>query len=178
MIRPCAPADFDAMFDVINDAAVAYRGIIAGDCWKEPYMPREELAHEIGAGVKFWGFFEGDRLLGVMGLQDVQDVALVRHAYTRTNTQGKGVGTALLTHVIGQTNRPVLIGTWTAATWAIGFYERHGFRVVEPARKPVLLRKYWNIPDRQIEESVVLEQAKRVRNDDHRRAGVGENGHP
>ena len=115
-IRACTPADFEAMFSVINDAAVAYRGIIAPDCWKEPYMPREELAAEIADGVRFSGAFEGDDLLAVMGLQDVQEVTLIRHAYTRTSAQGKGVGAALLDHLRRQTDRPVLIGTWRAAT--------------------------------------------------------------
>ena len=156
-IRECAPSDFGAMCAVINDAAIAYRGIIAPDCWKEPYMPREELQHEIADGVRFWGFFEEANLLGVMGLQDVQDVALVRHAYTRTAAQSKGIGAALLHQLMQETNRHLLIGTWTAATWAIRFYERHGFRLVDEGRKAALLRRYWNIPERQIEESVVLD---------------------
>jgi GNAT superfamily N-acetyltransferase len=156
-IRACTPADFDAIFAVVNDAAVAYRGIIAADCWQEPYMPREELRHEVADGVRFWGFFEGDELLGVMGLQDAGDVALIRHAYTRSAAQGKGIGTALLEHLQDQTDRPLLVGTWKAATWAIRFYERHGFRVVDPGRTTELLRRYWSVSARQIEESVVLE---------------------
>lgn len=156
-IRPCTHADRDAMAEVINDAATAYRGVIAPDRWKEPYMPREELDAEIAAGVVFWGAFDGaDRLLGVMGLQDVKDVTLVRHAYTRTAAQGRGIGAALLAHLRTLTDRPVLIGTWKAATWAIGFYERHGFRLVDEAEKARLLRTYWTVPERQIEESVVL----------------------
>ncbi len=157
-IRECSAGDIEAMFAVINDAAVAYRGIIAADCWKEPYMPREELQHEIADGVRFWGAFDGDDLLAVMGLQNVEDVALIRHAYTRTAAQGQGVGAGLLHHLMQQTDRRVLIGTWTAAAWAIRFYERHGFRVVEEARKAPLLRRYWKIPERQVDESVVLEQ--------------------
>jgi GNAT superfamily N-acetyltransferase len=156
-IRACTPDDFESIFAVINDAAAAYRGIIAPDCWHEPYMPREGLQREIADGVRFWGFFEGDELVGVMGLQDVGDVALIRHAYTRTGVQGKGVGAALLDQLKRHTDRRILVGTWKAATWAIRFYERHGFRLVGADRTPALLQRYWNVPDRQIEESVVLE---------------------
>ena len=158
MIAPCTD-DADAILAVVNDGATAYRGVIAPDRWHEPYMTREELAREIAAGVKFSGYRdERGELLAVMGIQDVQDVALVRHAYTRTSAQGGGIGTALLRHLMAQTSRPLLIGTWRAATWAIRFYERHGFRVVDDAEKVRLLRKYWTVPDRQIEESVVLAQ--------------------
>jgi N-acetylglutamate synthase-like GNAT family acetyltransferase len=118
-------------------------------------MPRKELEREIGAGVAFWGAYEDDELIAVMGLQHVKDVSLVRHAYTRTNKQGKGAGKTLLRHVMKHTDRPLLIGTWAAATWAIGFYEGQGFRVVGE-EKDELLRRYWTIPERQIEESVVL----------------------
>ncbi|HKC15925.1 MAG TPA: GNAT family N-acetyltransferase [Steroidobacteraceae bacterium] len=159
-IRPCTPADLDAIFVVINDAASAYRGAIPSDRWKEPYMPMSELYEEIQAGVVFWGMFEEARLEAVMGLQDVADVALVRHAYTRTTSQGRGLGRALLKHVLGQTERPVLIGTWAAATWAIRFYESQGFRLVDGPVTESLLRRYWSIPARQIEESVVLVDAR------------------
>jgi GNAT superfamily N-acetyltransferase len=159
-IRRCEPADLDAMLAVINDAAIAYRGAIPSDRWKEPYMPMSELQEEIEAGVVFWGMFEEAGLEAVMGLQDVADVALVRHAYTRTASQGRGLGKALLRHVLGQTSRPVLIGTWAAATWAIGFYESQGFSLVQGPDKDSLLRRYWSIPERQIEESVVLESRK------------------
>jgi len=153
----CTSIDLDPMVEVINDGASAYRGVIPDDRWHEPYMPREELEREIAAGVVFAGAFDDEgRLLAVMGLQDVKDVALIRHAYTRTNAQGRGIGSALLEHLLARTSRPVLIGTWTAATWAIRFYERHGFRVVDEAEKVRLLRTYWTVPDRQIEESVVL----------------------
>jgi GNAT superfamily N-acetyltransferase len=156
VIRPCAHADSEAIFEIVNDGAKAYRGVIAADRWHEPYMSREELAQEIASGVVFSGFCEGERLVAVMGLQFVKDVALVRHAYTRTTDQGKGFGSRLLAHVRSQTDRPILIGTWTAATWAIRFYERHGFRLVRREDTPALLRRYWAIPDRQIEDSVVL----------------------
>jgi GNAT superfamily N-acetyltransferase len=156
MIRRCGPADAEALFEIINDGAGAYRGVIAADRWHEPYMAREELAREIAGGVVFSGFYEDAQPVAIMGLQFVEDVALVRHAYTRTAKQGHGFGAKLLAHVRGQTDRPILIGTWTAATWAIRFYERHGFRLVRREDTAALLRRYWSIPDRQIEESVVL----------------------
>ena len=145
-----------AIFAVVNDAARAYRGVIPADRWHEPYMPMAELESEIAAGVQFWLGEEGARLLGVMGIQDKGDVALVRHAYTATAWQRKGVGTKLLRHVEALNGKPVLIGTWAAATWAIDFYVRNGYRVVSHADKERLLRQYWSIPARQIETSVVL----------------------
>ena len=158
-IRACTNADIDAMLEVINDGASAYRGVIPADRWHEPYMSSEELGREIAAGVVFSGSFDEDgALLAVMGLQDVKDVALIRHAYTRTSAQGRGLGSALLRYLLAQTVRPILIGTWKAATWAIRFYERHGFEVVNGAEKDRLLATYWSIPQRQVEESVVLRQ--------------------
>ena len=154
-IRQCAEGDLDEIRAVINDAAVAYRGKVPPDRWHEPYMSADELRREVDDGVVFWGAFDGNELAGVMGLQRVEDVALVSHAYTRTAAQGAGIGSALLARVRSQTDRPMLIGTWSAAVWAIRFYERHGFQLVT-AEKEELLRRYWNIPDRQIEESVVL----------------------
>jgi GNAT superfamily N-acetyltransferase len=154
-IRQCISADLSGICDVINDAAVAYRGVIASDRWKEPYLPLTELQQEIKAGVSFWGAYENDALIAVMGLQNVADVSLIRHAYTRTSRQGQGAGKALLRHVMGHTERPLLIGTWAAATWAIRFYQSQGFRVLGK-EKDDLLRRYWTIPERQIEESVVL----------------------
>lgn len=159
IIRECEPADFDDICSIINDAAVAYRGIIAADRWKDPYMPEKELRKEIDDGVVFWGAYDNEMLLGVMGLQHVQDVALIRHAYTRTSNQGSGIGSALLREVVAKTDRPVLIGTWTDAAWAIRFYEKHGFQLASRGEKKILLRRYWNIPDRQVEESVVLTQS-------------------
>lgn len=155
-LRECGPADLEAVGAVINDAAEAYRRVIPADRWHEPYMPIEELRAEVAAGVAFWGAFQADSLLGVMGLQLVGDVALVRHAYTRTSQQGRGVGAALLAHLRASTDRPMLVGTWRAAVWAIGFYQRAGFRLVSDAEKDALLRRYWTVPARQIEESVVL----------------------
>jgi GNAT superfamily N-acetyltransferase len=156
MIRRCTLADVSQIFAVINDASQAYRGVIPADRWHEPYMPLEELEAEIDAGVGFWAAIEGDRIDAVMGIQPVKDVALIRHAYTRTEAQGRGLGAALLADLRALTDRPILIGTWTAAAWAIRFYERHGFRLVTPEEKVTLLGRYWSIPDRQIEESVVL----------------------
>ena len=155
-IRLCVEADVPAMCAIVNDAAQAYRGVIPADRWHEPYMPEAELRGEIDAGVVFWGWEEAGRLLGVMGLQDVQDVALIRHAYVVTASRGRGIGGRLLGVLLERTARPVLVGTWAAATWAIRFYERHGFVLVPPAEKELLLRRYWSIPDRQIDTSVVL----------------------
>ena len=160
MIRRCVAADLDPMFEIINDAAQAYKGVIPADCWHEPYMPKTELQQELEAGVVFWGFEAGDDLVGVMGIQHVQDVTLIRHAYVRTASRNQGLGGQLLAHLRTLTDRPILIGTWAAATWAIRFYEKHGFSLVTPAEKNRLLRKYWTISDRQIETSVVLAEQK------------------
>lgn len=155
-IRRSELADFEGMFEVVNAAAVAYKGVIPADRWHEPYMPRDDLQHEIEAGVAFWVAEEGGRLLGIMGIQDKGDVALVRHAYVAPNLQRKGVGTMLLHHVQSLVSKPVLIGTWADASWAIDFYRRNGFTLVSNEVKEMLLRKYWSIPARQVETSVVL----------------------
>ena len=156
MIRQCDERDFEAIWTIVNDGAEAYRGIIPADRWTEPYMSREKLRHEIDDGVVFWGFEDSRTLAGVMGIQPVQDVTLIRHAYVRTGSQKRGVGGHLLSHLRALTTTPVLIGTWVAAAWAIRFYEKHGFHIVSPEEKHRLLKKYWNIPERQIETSVVL----------------------
>jgi N-acetylglutamate synthase-like GNAT family acetyltransferase len=161
MIRSCTEADFDAIHEIINDAAEAYRGVIPADRWHEPYMSREALAAEIRDGVRFWGWEEQGQLAGVMGIQDVKDVTLIRHAYVRTDRRGGGIGGKLLAHLRASTQRPLLIGTWAAASWAIAFYEKHGFRVVDQASKATLLKTYWTIPDRQVETSVVLAEKAR-----------------
>jgi N-acetylglutamate synthase-like GNAT family acetyltransferase len=148
--------DPDAIGAVINDAALAYRGVIPADRWHEPYMPHDELVSEMRAGVKFFCLRRDGRVAGVMGLQPVADVALIRHAYTLSSLQHRGVGTLLLDYLRRQTDRPLLVGTWKAATWAVRFYERHGFRLVSDEEKERLLRRYWKIPDRQVAESVVL----------------------
>ena len=156
MIERCSGRETGEICDVINDAAEAYRGVIPTDRWHEPYMPRDDLEREIDAGVVFWGFYEEKKLLGIMGLQPVREVALIRHAYTRTSARGRGIGGALLDHLTRQNTRPLLVGTWKAATWAVRFYERRGFRLVPESEKASLLLRYWRIPERQIEESVVL----------------------
>lgn len=156
MIRECGEGDIPQMLEVINDAARKYRGAIAADRWKEPYMPEAELREEIAAGVKFWAWLDGERVVSVMGLQDRGEVALIRHAYTRTAAQGSGAGSALMEHLKAQTRKPMLVGTWKAATWAIRFYEKRGFRLAGEPEKNRLLRRYWSIPERQVEESVVL----------------------
>jgi N-acetylglutamate synthase-like GNAT family acetyltransferase len=165
MIRPCNTADFEAIYEIVNDAAVAYKGVIPADRWHEPYMPREELRYEIDAGVRFWGYEENGELIGVMGIQDVQDVTLIRHAYVRTTQRRKGIGGKLLSHLLTLTERPILIGTWAAATWAIRFYEEHGFRLVSEEEKNRLLKEYWSIPERQVETSVVLVEATNAKHD-------------
>src|SRR5579871_3998453 len=156
MIRPCAKTDFPVIESIINEAAQAYRGVIPDDCWHEPYMPASELRSEISAGVDFSGWDESGTLVGVMGIQHLREVTLIRHAYVRTAQQGRGIGSALLNFLAAQSTRPLLVGTWAAAQWAIRLYERHGFRLVSPAEKDKLLTTYWNIPSRQKETSVVL----------------------
>jgi N-acetylglutamate synthase-like GNAT family acetyltransferase len=156
MIRPCIEADFDAIGSIVNEAAEAYRGVIPADRWHDPYMPPDELRREILGGVRFWGYEEHGELIGVMGIQDVQDVTLIRHAYVRTAKRNGGIGGKLLTELRRLTARPILIGTWAAATWAVRFYEKHGFRMVTPVEKDRLLKQYWSIPERQVETSVVL----------------------
>ena len=156
LIRQSVEADFAGILGIINDAAVAYRGVIPADRWHEPYMPTDELEKEIAAGIVFWVAEEDGRLSAVMGIQDKGDVALVRHAYVAPTTQRSGVGTRLLRHVEGLVDKPILIGTWAAASWAIEFYRRNGFDIVTETEKDRLLRTYWSIPARQIETSVVL----------------------
>ncbi len=160
MIQQCAAEECKSIYEVINDAAIAYNGVIPPDCWKEPYMPRAELRDELEQGVVFYGAYESGTLAAVMGLQLVQDVALIRHAYARTTHQRQGLGTALLEHLQKQTDRPLLVGTWKAAAWALRFYENHGFRQMGEAETRALLEKYWTVSDRQIEESVVLADAR------------------
>jgi GNAT superfamily N-acetyltransferase len=159
MIRRCDECHFETIYTIINDGAQAYKGVIPSDRWTEPYMSRDKLRHEIKDGVVFWGHEGEGALTGVMGLQDVQDVTLIRHAYVRTASRNQGIGGKLLTHLRTITSRPVLIGTWADAVWAIRFYERHGFQVVGPEEKTRLLKKYWNVPDRQVETSVVLAES-------------------
>ncbi len=173
MIRRCTPGDFDAILAIVNDAATAYRGVIPADRWKEPYMPAGELEHEIRSGVVFWSFEEeGGELAGVMGIQDVKDVTLIRHAYVRTALRNRGIGGRLLEHLQALAARPVLIGTWAAAVWAVRFYEKHGFARVSQEEKDRLLGLYWSIPARQVETSVVLADAAWTRRSKAARHGV------
>lgn len=156
MILQCNSIDFKGIYEVINDASRVYKGFIPADCWKEPYMSKNELRHEMDEGIVFWGYKENGELIGVMGIQHVQDITLIRHAYVRTFKQNQGIGGGLLSFLRKQTNRPILIGTWAAANWAIRFYEKYGFRLVSSKDKDELLRRYWAVPKRQIENSVVL----------------------
>lgn len=156
MIRGCDERDFEQIWSIINDGAQAYKGVIPADCWTEPYMSEDDLRAEMEDGVTFWGYEENAALTGVMGIQKVKDVTLIRHAYVRTDGQKRGIGGRLLSHLRKLAHGPVLIGTWVDAVWAIRFYEKHGFHLVTPEQKERLLRRYWNIPERQAETSVVL----------------------
>ena len=156
MIRKCTESDFNSIFEIINDAAQAYRGVIPEDRWNEPYMSLEELRAEIKDGIVFWGMERDGQLLGVMGIQDKGEVTLIRHAYVRSRAQKEGIGTKLLKHLQDMTDKPILIGTWAAAFGAILFYEKNGYSQVSEQEKNRLLRKYWSIPERQVETSVVL----------------------
>ena len=159
MIVKCEQKDFNDIYEIINDAASAYRGIIPADRWHEPYMTKDELKKQMDDGVQFWKYTEEDNIIGVMGIQFKNDVTLIRHAYVRTIARKKGIGGKLLQHLRGIATTPVLIGTWANATWAIEFYQKHGFRLLQEEEKNSLLRKYWTIPERQIETSVVLASA-------------------
>jgi len=155
-VRPCRDDEHETILAIVNAAAEAYRGVIPADRWHEPYMGSGELGAEIAAGVAFWGYEADGELVGVMGIQAMEDVDLIRHAYVLPERQGEGIGRALLDHLRGTSSRQILIGTWAAAEWAIRFYERNGFELVSPEQKSELLRTYWSIPERQIETSVVL----------------------
>ncbi len=157
MIKELLASDFDSILEVINDAAQAYKGVIPEDRWKEPYMSIEELTREIEEGVRFYGWTENGTLLGVMGIQSVKDVTLIRHSYVLTNHQMRGIGGKLISYLrsLCETSE-LLVGTWEDATWATGFYELHGFRLVPSDEKNKLLQEYWSIPDRQIDTSIVL----------------------
>jgi len=156
MIRLAKPEELDVIYEIINDAAQAYKGIIPADRWHEPYMTRQELIEQIEDGVQFWCYRNGNTISGVMGVQPKGDVTLIRHAYVRSHSRNTGIGSQLLNHLCQQTDTPLLIGTWADATWAIAFYQKHGFRLLVGEEKDRLLRKYWTIPQRQVETSVVL----------------------
>ena len=157
MIRRLLERDLNSMLEVVNDAAQVYKGVIPDDRWKEPYMSAKELREEIDSGVDFFGLQEEGRIIGVMGIQELKGVTLIRHAYVLTEHQRRGVGSKLLQYLINLTEGPeILVGTWKAASWAIQFYEAYGFTLVSSREKDRLLREYWNIPERQIETSLVL----------------------
>ena len=156
LIRRCRGSDTPDVCAVINDAASAYQGVIPSDRWHEPYMPLEELKEEIRRGVEFWGCEEDRQLVGVIGMQRVKDVTLIRHAYVKTKMRSRGIGGELLNHLLGQIQGRILVGTWKAASWAVRFYEKHGFQLVGEEEKNRLLDTYWQIPKRQMETSVVL----------------------
>jgi N-acetylglutamate synthase-like GNAT family acetyltransferase len=160
MIRKGTDEDFEEIFSIINDAAIAYKGVIPPDRWHDPYMTREELRGQIEDGVRFSCYVDKNEIIGAMGIQDKTDVDLIRHAYVRTEQRKRGIGTLLLQELIRDSKKPILIGTWKAAYWAISFYEKHGFCFVDEEEKNRLLKKYWVIPDRQIETSVVLVDEK------------------
>lgn len=160
MIRPLRAQEIPVALAIINQAAQAYKGVIPADCWHEPYMPEEELRSEIAAGVDFSAYAGEDTMWGVMGRQDLGEVTLIRHAYVQPEAQRRGVGAHLLTHLLDNIPGPVLVGTWAAAWWAIRFYEKHGFKLVDPATKDRLLCTYWTISPRQVETSVVLADPK------------------
>lgn len=164
MIRKLTNADFKAIIIVVNDAAIAYKGKIPADRWKEPYMSAQEIKEEIQSGIQFYGYKENGILVGVMGIQPVSDVTLIRHAYTLTSQQRKGIGERLLNHLLTLArNDKILVGTWENAPWAIKFYQKHGFVLLSREETNKLLKKYWNIPERQIETSIVLEYKRSPR---------------
>ena len=156
MIRVCTESDYDAIFEIINEAAQAYKGIIPQDRWHEPYMSLEELRAQIDDGIVFWGLERDGRLLGVMGIQDKGEVTLIRHAYVASGAQNQGIGKKLLRHLERMTEKPILIGTWADASWAVSFYQKNGYTLVSEVEKNHLLRRYWSIPERQVQTSVVL----------------------
>jgi N-acetylglutamate synthase-like GNAT family acetyltransferase len=160
MIRKGTAQDFDEILDIINDASIAYKGIIPADRWHDPYMQKAELQAQIDDGVTFLCCVDGNKIVGVMGIQDKRDVDLIRHAYVRTEQRNNGIGSRLLLELINGSKKPILVGTWKAADWAIRFYEKHGFSLVSEEDKNRLLKKYWAIPDRQVETSVVLVDEK------------------
>ena len=156
MIRTCTRNDLSTIYEIINDASSAYKGIIPADRWKEPYMTMEELNEQISDGVEFWGYESDGKLIGVMGIQDKKEVCLIRHAYVRTSSRKNGIGTDLLKHLVSKSEKPILIGTWKDAVWAISFYVKNGFSLVTDEEKTVLLKRFWKIPQRQVETSVAL----------------------
>ena len=159
MISEYKKTDTSKILNIINDASIKYKGIIPDDCWKEPYMSEQELINEFNDGVRIYGYHHNNTLIGVIGVQEVKDVILIRHAYTLSSYQGKGVGSALLEYLLKKNkNSRLLVGTWKNATWAIQFYKKFNFILRTKEETTLLLKKYWNIPTKQIENSVVLER--------------------
>ncbi len=158
MIRECTDKDFDEILAVINDGATAYRDVIPADCYHEPYMSKQDLRIALKEGITFWAKENDEAICGIMGIQNVDDVTLIRHAYVRTSQQRNGVGSKLLSHLLRLANLPVLVGTWRAADWAIQFYRQHGFEILSQEHMSEILQRYWSISERQIETSVVLAQ--------------------
>lgn len=160
MIRLCQEHEFDIIFEIINESAQAYKNVIPQDCWHEPYMPKEKLKSEIMKGVEFWCYEAQEQIVGVMGIQQIKEVTLIRHAYVRTQNRQHGIGSLLLEFLKYKTEKPILIGTWSDAKWAIEFYQKHEFFLVSQEIKTKLLKKYWDISERQNEISVVLADKK------------------
>ena len=159
MISEYKKTDTPKILNIVNDASIKYKGVIPDDCWKEPYMSEQELIDEFSDGVRIYGYNHNNELIGVIGIQEVKDVVLIRHAYTLSSFQGKGAGSALLEYLLKKNlNSRLLVGTWKDATWAIRFYEKFGFTLHAKEEKTLLLKKYWKIPSKQIENSVVLER--------------------
>ena len=161
MIKEYKKTDISKILHIINEASLKYKGIIPDDCWKKPYMSEQELVGEFNDGVRMYGYHNNNKLIGVIGVQKVKDVILIRHTYTLTSHQGKGVGSILLEYLLNKNkNFRILVGTWEKATWAIRFYEKFGFDLKSEEEKTLLLKKYWKIPLEQIINSVVLERYK------------------
>ena len=159
MISEYKKTDTSKILNIVNDASIKYKGVIPDDCWKEPYMSEQELIDEFNDGVRIYGYNHNNELIGVIGIQEVKDVVLIRHAYTLSSFQGKGAGSALLEYLLKKNlNSRLLVGTWRDAIWAIRFYEKFGFTLHTKEEKTLLLKKYWKIPSKQIENSVVLER--------------------
>jgi len=159
MIGEYKKADTSKILYIINNASLRYKGIIPDDCWHEPYMSEQELINEFSYGVRMYGYHHNNKLIGVIGAQEIKDIILIRHAYTLTSYQGRGAGSALLEYLLKKNqNSRLLVGTWKNATWAIQFYEKFGFILHTKEETTLLLKKYWNIPSKQIENSVVLER--------------------
>ncbi|MEC7871433.1 MAG: GNAT family N-acetyltransferase [Chloroflexota bacterium] len=159
MISEYTKNDLAPILNIINNAALKYKGIIPDCCWKEPYMPKQELINEFDNGVRMFGYDKDNRLLGVMGIQEVENVTLIRHAYTYSDYQGMGIGKSLLQYLFKiNKSSSLLVGTWKDATWAIRFYMKNGFVLHTRKQKNLLLERYWQVPLKQVENSVVLEK--------------------